>query len=73
MFRAGGGGTKSEQRNGKLKAKNEKLNEERKRWAEKEKEREREEASRSGGKEGGGAVASHDGIHPSRRSRVPAA
>ncbi len=70
--RAGGGGAKSEERKGKLVAKNEKLNEQRKRRA-----LEEEKASRKANKgkvsTGGADAAVEDAgdVHPSRRARVP--
>ncbi|KAI9716084.1 MAG: hypothetical protein M1812_005511 [Candelaria pacifica] len=61
---AGGGGSKSEDRRSKLKAKNEKLNEQRKRRILEEEKVKRENANKAAGK--------GDDVHPSRRGRVPA-
>lgn len=55
---AGGGGNKSEHRNQKIKTKNDKLNEDRKRYAERKKEF---EVAAKQAKEQG-----HGNIHPSR-------
>ncbi|KAI9706548.1 MAG: hypothetical protein M1836_003555 [Candelina mexicana] len=60
---AGGGGSKSEERRSKLKTKNEKLNEQRKRMVLEEKNTKREKAKKAAG--------DGDDVHPSRRGRVP--
>lgn len=83
---AGGGGAKSEHRNAKIQAKNEKLNEERQRQAkeiQKDKRKHEKTAAPAGGS--GANAASMDGaadtavsadndqwagLHPSRRGRV---
>ena len=58
MISAGGGGNKSETRKQRIKTKNEKLNEDRKRYA--ERKAEFEEAAKKAKEQG------HGDIHPSR-------
>lgn len=71
---AGGGGNTSHRKE-KIRAKNEKLNEERARRAQEEAkakaEKEKGKGQNGGEKAGGGGV--EDAIHPSRRGRVPGA
>lgn len=75
---AGGGGTKSEERNRKIKDKNEALNEERARRVKKLKEKEAngEKANEDGGEqkeaegEANNDAGGGDGMHPSRRAMI---
>ncbi len=81
----GGGGAKSTERKSKLKAKNWKLSEERRRRAEEEAKVERKEAHKKGEAKGrqkeqavdrpedNGLVANNGDVHPSRRSRMSVA
>ncbi|KAI9674993.1 MAG: hypothetical protein M1817_001399 [Caeruleum heppii] len=71
---AGGGGTKSKQRQHKLKAKNEKLNEERHKRTVEEKTKKRTAGTtqaEGGGAEKKGPDLEEKDVHPTRRSRVP--
>jgi nucleolar protein 6 len=68
---AGGGGGKSGVRKERLKVKNERLNDRRERKVEKDREEKRLKGEKEGGK-GAEQGASEEGIHPSRRTRVPA-
>lgn len=80
-YSAGGGGGKSEHRNAKIQAKNEKLNEERQRQAKEiqkdkrkhEKKPEQEGATGANSVGTDGAADPNDqwaGVHPSRRGRL---
>jgi len=86
VYSVGGGGSKSTERKTKLKAKNWKLSEERRRRAEEEAKVERKEAHKKGEAKGrqqaqaidrsedNDCVANNNGeIHPSRRSRMSVA
>lgn len=69
LDRAGGGGAKSKGRKEKLQAKNEKLNEERKRRALEEEKQSRKAKTKE---KSARVTAVDDGdIHPRRRARVP--
>lgn len=71
-YRAGGGGGKSRERKTKLRVKNERLNEQRKRRMQEE-EKLNKEGKKGNDKEPESTLppADNSDIHPSRRGRVP--